>query len=200
MEPDKSLEKMLYIVAVCALFAYMYFNLNDMRAQKVYEIGSAADGSFSASDLILQAKVAAGGESGYAICQPSPSGDIRRCGPGDWSYVGATAKKMAGTLRKCVWAHPISGKTIRITFEDANVGDSIGGFYGLSDGSELDNPGTVNFTMSVGGKTVFDGAAAYAGAQEFTVDTEPGRQTVEFKVFTDNDRRRYFCFDASSSG
>jgi hypothetical protein len=135
-----------------------------------------------------------GGEEGYTACKQSLGGDIWRCSSGDWSYVGATAKKMGGSLRKCVWAHPITGKTIRIAFEDAKIGKTIAGFYGLADGSGADNPGTVNFTVSVGGRTVYEGASTYAGTKEFAVETGPANGPVEFRVYTDNTKDRVSFF------
>jgi hypothetical protein len=100
--------------------------------------------------------------------------------------------------RECVWAHPLSNKTLIIRFRNAELKDNVNGVYGLLDESDTENPGAVKFEAYVDGAESYSGTVTYPGAQEFNIKTTAGKRELEFRISTGNDKMRHFCFNAWS--
>jgi hypothetical protein len=105
---------------------------------------------------------------------------------------------MGGRARRCVWAHPLTNKTLVIRFDNVDVGSRIKGFYGIVDGVSTENPGTVNISVLADETRIFEGATVRSGLKEFDVASGSAKN-IEFRIFTEKDVRRHFCFDAWSA-
>jgi hypothetical protein len=108
--------------------------------------------------------------------------------------------KIDGLLRKCVWAHPMTNKTLLVSFPGFGYGGSLSGMYGLVDSSEdilsaVDSPGTVTFSVLSDGKKVFEDKITHAGYHEFNVALGATPTKLEFLVFANDNSGRHFCFD-----
>ena len=199
MEEERFIEKLLILVAVMAVCAYVYLNFKTLSAERVIELGDKHGPGFIASGDLAEARVFFSDESGSTACVRSEKGSRWQCANNGWNYVGVTVKRMGNVITKCVWAHPFSNKTLTISYPGVELGGRLVGFFGLVDGSdELEGIRPVNFTVYVGGLEHFSGSATYPGKNSFSIQTTAGRQDVEFRVATDNDMARHFCFEASS--
>jgi hypothetical protein len=125
-----------------------------------------------------------------------------QCGKSDWNFVGVTViEDQDYRPRRCIWAHPVKGKTLVIRFKDVALGQQIAGFGGLPWFSERDSKRSdVTLTVHVegnelGGQVHKDGD----GWKPFVVDTSPyagQRHDVEFHTRAKRTSKREFCFQA----
>jgi hypothetical protein len=197
MDLDKSMDGLLLLMAVLAVFAYVYYSIGHAAQPKVIEIGDAPSKAFLASQSVGAAGVYFSDGQSNKSCALSPYGDVWHCSSADWNYVGLVGRTMNGVLKKCVWAHPMSNKTLVIDYSSVELGSRMEGFYGMIDGSEeVVDVREVNFSVMVDGEPVFSGASIEPGANDFTIRTAPGARHVTFTVFTEDDSARHFCFDA----
>lgn len=126
------------------------------------------------------------------------------CGGGEQFFVGVTIlDDQAYRPRRCVWADPRPGETLRLAFKGVPIGQQIYGYAGLSyfifrDGQH----GPVTLSARVGGEDV--GRYEHhdeSGWHGFAFDTRRfAGQTadVEFSVSSDDPYDRQFCFYADS--
>ncbi len=125
------------------------------------------------------------------------------CG-GEEFFVGVTIlDDQEYRPRRCIWAEPRSGESVRLSFTNVPMGRKIYGFGGLSyflfrDGAH----GATNITAHVQGQRV--GSYEHhdeRGWHHFEFDTErfAGQNaSVEFDVWSDDPSDRQFCFYADT--
>jgi len=195
---DGVIVKTVALFFICAVIGYIYFNIEYSAQPKVYALPSADSGQFFASDDVASAQVYYFNGSEVKPCILSKDAGIWRCSDYDWNFVAATSRGMDGVLKKCVWAHPITNKTLRIIFTGVQTGSRIAGFFGLDDSAPIENPGAVSFSVIIDGTSAYRGSAVTPGVHEFDIPTSSGKKDIEFSISTDNDKRRHFCFDAWS--
>lgn len=53
---------------------------------------------------------------GHASPCARAAGMRYQCDTFEWAYVGPTTKNIGGRRTPCIWAHPLEGRTIRMTF------------------------------------------------------------------------------------
>lgn len=65
---------------------------------------------------------------------PCPwDGERFNCPGGDWLYVGPHVASFGGQSHRCIWSHPVQGATLRIRYPHIEGGDSVTGWFGLTD-------------------------------------------------------------------
>jgi len=189
MEPTEIIRVIIALTAVSATIGY--FSLPQ-------HLDSGPASLFKASEAVKTAEVYFTDANGIQPCALTAGGDIWRCSGESWNYVAAVNKNMGGINRGCIWSHPRSNQTLTIKFRNADLSGEIKGVYGILDDSDTEGPAPVNFMVYVDNKMVSSGSARYPGAQEFKADIPAGKRDVEFRVYTVNDKRRHFCFNAWS--
>lgn len=195
VKAEEILGKTIIALTLISLVAYAHYNIETTKTSGVVEITAETTDFFMASEDIAGAQVYFKQPDGVTICKLSAGGDLWRCSGNEWNYIGASPHKLGKHLRRCVWSHPMTNKTLHIIFEDVALGIKVAGFYGIIDGTSTKDPGRVDFVVNVGGTDVYSGSTAKAGLREFEAETN-GAHDIEFKIFTNNDVRRHFCFDA----
>ncbi|MFH1788577.1 MAG: hypothetical protein ABH834_04280 [Candidatus Altiarchaeota archaeon] len=196
--PETILGKTIVALTLISLIAYAHYNIEAAKTSEVVELTAETTDAFKASEDINNAQVYFTSQDGVKICELSAGGDLWRCSGNEWNYIGTSPHKLGKHLRRCVWAHPITNNTLHIIFEDVDLGSKVEGFYGIIDGTSTEDPGRVDFVVSVGDVDVYDGSTVNPGLKEFEFETG-GASDIEFKVFTNKDVRRHFCFDAWAS-
>lgn len=117
-----------------------------------------------------------------------------------WKTVVATYQESGGKLRPAIWAHPVVGGIVKITYPEVPMNQWLRGFYGFTDYSVTQGKAPVQFEVRIGGEKVFGALKAnQPGWKDFAVSTERWkgtRQTVAFSIAGGNIRWRHFCFNA----
>ncbi len=122
------------------------------------------------------------------------------CGGGNWHFVGVTViEDEQYRPRRCIWAHPATGKVTTVRFDDVQLGTRLVGYGGLPWFLERETSGAP-VTLDVfiddkklGQMTHEDGE----GWKRFELSTEPfaqERHSVEFRVSAKRTHQREFCF------
>ena len=189
MDATQFLKVVIVLTTVAASVAYL-----TLPQHKVVR----PDARFLASEHIQDMEAYILSETEIRPCTLTASGDILRCSDLDWNYVGTVNKDMGGRNVECIWAHPTANKTLVIKFRDIGLTDEINGIYGILDEADTKDPGTVNFRVNVQGADIFGGEVVYPGADKFNIKTTPGKNDIEFRIYTENDKKRHFCFNAWS--
>jgi hypothetical protein len=197
MDAEKFLERVIIALTVVSVAAYVHYHLKALAEEDVVNMSLAESAGFRVSDYLPKAQVYFKGRD-VTECKLSTGGSVWRCSDRDWNYVGASSQKMGGRARRCVWAHPLTNKTLVIRFDNVDVGSRIKGFYGIVDGVSTENPGTVNISVLADETRIFEGATVRSGLKEFDVASGSAKN-IEFRIFTEKDVRRHFCFDAWSA-
>ncbi|MBK8480164.1 MAG: hypothetical protein IPL40_03145 [Proteobacteria bacterium] len=128
--------------------------------------------------------------------------DRFQCSRGSWNYVGPTAERVGGELRRCIWAHPIDGAGLRIVFPGVRLGRAVVGHHGLSDEAVASFPtgAAVRLGLWVDGEAVATRERSNAvGWEAWRVDTSrwAGRRAeLAFEVSAAASGGRHYCFAA----
>ena len=120
-----------------------------------------------------------------------------------WNWVGPHLAEVAHRPYRCVYAHPVQGKRLRISFERVPLGDQIIAYTGIDD---FDNrkkaEGQVRLQVFVGDRMA--GAIVHQNSwpwHRVEIDTRPEANrlaTVYFEVTSDRGFARTFCFHAEA--
>lgn len=122
-----------------------------------------------------------------------------------WQSVAATREVAGHVARNVIWAHPQTGKVVRIQYKDVPIGRSLEGSYGITDFAQLHkSKATVYIKVLINGKKVFEEyRKGVRGWKPFRIDTREWNQSdgnVTFEISCEgNDGRRHFCFTAFST-
>lgn len=128
--------------------------------------------------------------------------DRFQCSRGSWNYVGPTAERVGGELRRCIWAHPVDGAALRVVFPGVRLGRTVGGEHGLTDEAVASFPtgAAVRLVLAVDGEPVaVRERPNAAGWERWRVDTArwAGRRAdLVFTVSAAAAAGRHYCFSA----
>jgi hypothetical protein len=116
-----------------------------------------------------------------------------------WRWVGEHRMIAGGRARRCLWAHPTTGATLRIRFPSVPLGRTLRVSHGLAD-SVAHGGAPVSMDVAVADARVGTVAQQVArGWSQTAFDTtaQAGqRAAVTFEVRTPSDGSRHFCFAA----
>lgn len=121
-----------------------------------------------------------------------------QCPRGDWNYVAAETRELDYLPRRCLWAHPVKGAPLTITWTGLTLPEQLevrGGIIGEL--ALLSGAGEVHLEVRVDGDPV--GTLVVPPAPGFhgvTLPLTAREGTLSFVVTAENDGRRHFCFDA----
>lgn len=127
-----------------------------------------------------------------------------RCDPArGWNSVGPHLAEVGHRPYRCIFAHPVEGHVMRISFPAADIGSSLVGYTGIDDFENRKRADAeVLLKVLVGPRQV--GAIRHQNGwpwHRFTLDTkEMAGQThpVSFEITADRAFARTFCFAAES--
>jgi hypothetical protein len=127
------------------------------------------------------------------------------CGGQSWQWVGATVQEDRDLLpRYCVWTHPSGAEPVRVTYDNAPLGERFVFYTGLYRAQErAPYGGPVQMTVKVDDGIVGQRwHRAGAGWSQFEVDTRnagngSGRGRVAIEVSAPEPYHRTFCWSGS---
>lgn len=118
-----------------------------------------------------------------------------------WSWVGVKQVKVGIVERPCIWAHPRRGAELEISFPEVPLGAVLTGRHGLSDFAATQTPEGTPVRLEVeveGGPSARFLAPNEVGWRRWRLDTGAAagqRRRVTFRVTSDDDAGRQYCFD-----
>ena len=164
-----------------------------------FDVQAAQSVEYDFREHIEDAKVWIERGSGKAPCDRFSDGKWKCPGP-EWNYVGRLVTDVDQNPRHCIWAHPVQGGAIKISFSQVRLGSSIQGRHGIAMTGVGRNPSDVMLDVSIDGKELAEFAAKdVKGYFPFHLDTSdlgPGPHEVTFSVSTENNGARHYCFEA----
>ncbi|MES1165952.1 MAG: hypothetical protein ABUR63_09345, partial [Verrucomicrobiota bacterium] len=135
---------------------------------------------------------------------PCPrSGDRLQCLERSWTYVGKVRGRIGGVLHTCVWAHPVQGAPLRVTFPDVPRGHELIIRHGLFDPAvDQDRTGApIRIDVTQDGQPAGSGMQpnrkgwfSFAVPRPAAGTTAGGDVTLTFSA--PKDYARDLCFDA----
>ena len=120
-----------------------------------------------------------------------------QCSDENWNYVGLTTASFNGESRQAVWAHPLSGKTLEITFELPENSRTLHFNSVFAESAyHSKNRAPVNVEILADGETLLK----YANPFTFRVTEETAKipentKEITIKLTTSDDRQRHFVFN-----
>lgn len=149
------------------------------------------------SDSLSQAHVRRGGKH----CPFNATQGQHMCGMRPWHDVSTQIREFEYRPRQCIWAHPVEGENLEISFPGVQTGPHLEVRSGLVGNSAFDKAGAmVEMDVLVDEKLVGSHLnQPRPGLQTTRIPTPdiPETATITFIVRTSNHSRRHFCFDAS---
>ncbi|MGE0784276.1 MAG: hypothetical protein AB7S26_01210 [Sandaracinaceae bacterium] len=128
-----------------------------------------------------------------------------QCSDAEWNYVGIKYQWMAdedgvlptdGRLRRCIWAHPVQGKQLRIRFPGIPMGRAIVLGHGLL----ATGAGVMTITARVGdeelGHASPQGRFRWSEARFETPELEGQTRDLDFVVEAERGGTWHYCFAA----
>lgn len=157
----------------------------------------------SVMDRIHRASVAVEPANGD-VCSPW-DGRRHACSTAEWVWVGPVQHAVRGQELPCVWAHPVAGRELVVRIDNVPADATrLEGFSAMFDsafqgGGQADAP--VRLRVLWNGELLGEHAnPAEQDAHTFGFDLpesgSSGLNSLEFRIQTENDARRHFCFDA----
>ncbi|QED33929.1 hypothetical protein FRD00_18765 [Persicimonas caeni] len=122
------------------------------------------------------------------------------CTNNEWNRVSLRAVDFeAGTIRRCIWAHPVENTTLVVHYPDVPSGDALVGYYGVAKSGTTSARAPVEMTVGIDGvaaKTVKSTRAKEISTFEIPLERKDGSHEVSFEIRADDVGRRHFCFNA----
>ena len=120
-----------------------------------------------------------------------------QCSDENWNYIGLTTALFNGNQKQAVWAHPLSGKTLEITFDIS--GNSRKLYFNsvfAESAYRSKNRAPVNVEILADGNTLLK----YANPFTFKVTEKSAKipentKEITIKLTTSDDRQRHFVFN-----
>jgi hypothetical protein len=120
-----------------------------------------------------------------------------RCPHAEWTWVGPSEQLYQNVIVPCIWAHPIAGSTLEITYEDLPRATVLRGLYGVADSGQRSGSGIpVLLRVRSGAHELgrFETTPA-PGYRTFEIELARTRSlTFEVSVVGDSDAARHYCF------
>lgn len=133
-------------------------------------------------------------------CRKAGAGK-HQCSNMSWNYVGPVHHPIANQLRRCIWAHPIDGKKLRISFPKVKLGRLLTGHHGIIDSAVRGFPNgrPVDLAIAIDdGPPITFTCPNRKGWVPWELDTsaKAGKTaTVSFTVSTSSAAGRHYCFE-----
>ena len=120
-----------------------------------------------------------------------------QCSDENWNYIGLTTALFNGNQKQAVWAHPLSGKTLEITFDIS--GNSRKLYFNsvfAESAYRSKNRAPVNVEILADGNTLLK----YVNPFTFKVTEKSAKipentKEITIKLTTSDDRQRHFVFN-----
>jgi hypothetical protein len=125
------------------------------------------------------------------------------CGTNSWETVGRTILDVDDNPRRCIWAHPVTAATVNVDYTDVPLGRKLLLHTGLTAAAtRMAGGAPVTVEVLIDGRQMLSATNENAkGWNGFEVDTSsmagPGHQ-VAFRIRTQRDGMRHFCFTADT--
>ena len=125
--------------------------------------------------------------------------DCSQGGRFGWRWVGEHQLIAGGRARRCLWAHPTTGATLRVRYPSVRVGRTLAISHALSD-VVARSGSPVSLDVFLGdarvGALTQNTVAGWSRAQLDTSAAAGQTAPVTFEVRTPSDGARHFCFAA----
>ena len=125
------------------------------------------------------------------------SGKKWQCSDENWNYIGLTTALFNGNQKQAVWAHPLSGKTLEITFDIS--GNSRKLYFNsvfAESAYRSKNRAPVNVEILADGNTLLKYANPFTfKVTEKSAKTPENTKEITIKLTTSDDRQRHFVFN-----
>ncbi len=156
----------------------------------------SAGGAWSMMEALRGARVEVTGGRTVA-CNAWDGANGRWVCPGmdDWNFVGPRLLGVEGQGRSCLWAHPVTGATLSITFPAVPLGKTLRVGHALADGA-AGAPGgqPVALVVTAGGARAQLEHPNAPGFREDRLETPgAGNADVRLDITTPHDGARHFC-------
>jgi hypothetical protein len=154
------------------------------------------------SNQLREANILLHIDDGIIDCSESINRDL--CYSEGWMRVEEKRPSIGGFERRCIFAHPRNGQTLEVAFPDVVLDESLYFFAGIADPLVDERAKRSQSYVDV----VHDGVVleeiivpSRTGYHRFHIPTSDyaGGQGVSFRISTDDDTRRHFCFNAGLS-
>jgi hypothetical protein len=125
------------------------------------------------------------------------------CANSTWEYVGRNILDIDDNPRQCIWAHPVQGAVLAVTYKDVPLSRRIVGNTGLTYiATRVPEGAPVGFEVLIDGRQALTTVNENRrGWNRFEIDTSSMAGTaheVTFRVRTQRDGMRHFCFMADA--
>jgi len=118
------------------------------------------------------------------------------CGEHSWEWVGPTTARVAGQEVTCTWAHPIDGKTLRVTYPSV-LGGPFELQFALRDRAVGGGP-PVDVEVDWAGQTHRHRHADRRGFSSLRLPKSDELTSLEVRVSAPRVGRRHFCYRIES--
>jgi hypothetical protein len=120
-----------------------------------------------------------------------------QCSDEDWNYVGLTSAFFNGQQKQAVWAHPVSGKTLEITFALRGVSRKLYFNSGFAESAyRSKNRAPVGVEIAADGKTLLKYTNPFTSSTiSKNAKIPENTKELTIKLTTSDDRQRHFVFN-----
>ena len=128
---------------------------------------------------------------------PRDADGAHQCGDASWTRIQRRTLTIGGERERCIWAHPIQDKTLRIRFSDVPAVDATGKRLRLETGLSDSAVGTgvpVDFRVRVDTRSVSHRHADRRGWQSVLLPTLTEPSDLVIDVSSSDVGRRHICF------
>ncbi|WP_146618277.1 hypothetical protein [Lujinxingia litoralis] len=125
-------------------------------------------------------------DAGFALC-----GDAR------WMRPGPMEVEVGGRSSECIWAHPLPGRTLRITYPQVQARDERGRMLTLLTGLRDSSVGggvPVDVSVQIGDQTLTHTHRDKRGWQALELPGVEAPSELTLEISSDNPGRRHFCY------
>lgn len=149
---------------------------------------------------LLQAQAATGTGEHRKQCRSAL--DRFYCGPEEWQHINIRQVRLgANQWKRCIWMHPQENAPVSLTYTQANVGNTITGYFGIAQSGLLQQPSPVVFTIKVQNQTLYrsqtlNDITLYHYHVPLPKALQGKPTAVTFTVEAKSPGRRHFCFHA----
>ncbi len=120
-----------------------------------------------------------------------------QCGDASWTRIEHRTLTIDGERERCIWAHPIPDKTLRLRFGDVpTIDESKGRLHllsGLSD-SAVGTGQPVDFDIHIGDRSLSHRHSDQRGWQSVILPTVADPSELQVEVSASDVGRRHICF------
>lgn len=120
-----------------------------------------------------------------------------QCSDESWNYVGLTTASFNGESRQAVWAHPVAGKTLEVTFDLPENSRTLHFNSVFAESAyHSKNRAPVKVEILADGETILKYANPFTfRVIEKTAKTPENTKELTIKLTTSDDRQRHFVFN-----